>query len=134
MSLMTLIATRFASIQAGLGDPDDPHTATVDVDFAPMNAMVNISISRFEVATENGPASVGVAGILDYRIRNDQGVDVQTTFGDPTNILSASYDTFPVGVAHNNMTHITMALITFNSFIHGLMTVFGTDFAQDSDE
>jgi len=124
---MTLIATRFANIVA-VGD-DFGHV-TVDIDFAPMNAMVNISISRFGVG---GGGNVQ-AGILDYRTRNDQGVDVQTSFGDLSNLENLTGDALPAAVAHSNMTHITMAVLSFTSWTRGMITVFGTDFAQNSDQ
>ena len=124
---MTLIATRFADIATG---GDDFNHVTIDVDFAPMNAMVNISISRFGT----GGSGTVEAGILDYRIRNDQGVDVPTSFGDLSNLENQTADALPAAVAHSNMTHVTMAVLTFNSWTRGMITVFGTDFAQNSDQ
>jgi hypothetical protein len=102
---MTLIATRFANVATG---GDDFNHVTADVDFAPMNAMVNISISRF--GTSGG---VVQAGILDYRRRNDKGVDETTSFGDLSNLENLGFDDLPAAVAHNNMTHITMLVMTF---------------------
>jgi hypothetical protein len=123
---VTLVATRFADIATA---GDDLNHVTIDVDFAPMNAMVNISISRF--GTSGGTVE---AGILDYRIRNDQGVDVPTSFGDLSNLASQNADALPAAVAHNNMTHITMLVITFDAWTRGMITVLATDFAQNSDQ
>lgn len=123
---MTLIATRFANVVTG---GDGINHVTVDVDFAPMNAMVNISISR--MGTSGGTVE---AGILDYRIRNDQGVDVPTSFGDLSNLDNMTPDDLPAAVAHNNMTHITMLVMTFDSWTRGMITVFGTDFGEDSNQ
>ena len=124
---MTLIATRFADIATG---GDDFNHVTIDVDFAPMNAMVNISISR----SGTGGSGTVEAGILDYRIRNDQGIDVPTSFGDSSNLENQTADALPAAVAHNNLTHITMLVITSNAWTRGMITVFATDFAQNSDQ
>jgi hypothetical protein len=121
---MTLIATRFANIVTG-------DHVTVDVDFAPMNVMVNISISRFGISDSLSDVS---AGILNYRIRNDQGVDVETSFGDLSNWQNINFDGLPAAVAHNNMTHITMLVLTFSAWTRGMITVFGTDFGEDSNQ
>ncbi len=123
---MTLIATRFSNIATG---GDDFNHVTVDVDFAPLNAMVNVSISRF--GTSGG---VVQAGILDYRLRNDQGVDVETSFGDLSNLDNLGFDALPAAVAHNNMTHITMLVMTFTAWTRGMVTVFGTDVGENSDQ
>jgi hypothetical protein len=123
---MTLIATRFVTVVTG---GDGINHVTADVDFAPMNAMVNISISR--LGTSGGSVQ---AGILEYRVRNDQGVDVPTSFGDPSNLDNLTGDALPAAVAHSSMTHITMLIMTFESWTRGLMTVFGTDFGQNSDQ
>lgn len=125
---MTLIATRFANIATAGGE--DLNHVTIDVDFAPMNAMVNVSISRFGV----GDSGTVEAGILDYRIRNDQGVDATTSFGDLSNVENQTADALPAAVAHSNLTHITMLVITLNAWTRGMITVFATDFAQDSDQ
>ena len=123
---MTLIATRFANISTG---GDGFNHVTADVDFAPTNAMVNISISRFGTGGGNVQA-----GILDYRVRNDQGIDVTTSFGDLGNLGNLSFDALPAAVAHNNMTHITMLVMTYDAATRGMITVFGTDFGENSDQ
>lgn len=123
---MTLIASRFANIATG---GDGLNHVTIDVDVAPMNAMVNISISGF--GTSGG---IVEAGILDHRIRNDQGIDLPTTFGDLSDIGSMTGDSLPAAVAHSNLTHVTMLVITFDSWTRGMVTVFGTDFAEQSNQ
>jgi hypothetical protein len=123
---MTLIATRFANTGTG---GDGFNHVTVDLDFPPMNALVTVSISRF--GTGGG---VVQAGILDYRIRNNQGVDVPTSFGDLSNLENLSFDALPAGVAHNNMTHITMLVMTFTASTRGQVVVLGTDFGEDSNQ
>jgi len=127
---MTLIATRFANIAIG-GDGSGSNYVTVDLDFAPLNALVTVSISNF--ATGGGIANAGI-GILDYSLRNNQGVDVPTSFGDLSNLNNLNFDALPVAVAHNNMTHITMFVFTFSAQARGMVTVLGTDFGQSSNQ
>jgi len=59
---------------------------------------------------------------------------VPTSFGDLSNLENQTADALPAAVAHSNMTHVTMAVLTFNSWTRGMITVFGTDFAQNSDQ
>lgn len=95
---------------------DGANTVTVDMDFAPIFTLVTISISRF--GTSGG---VTRAGVLDFRFRNDQGFDTEVDFpGGPND----SYNALPAAVSHDQMTHITMQVATFDGWTRGLCTAF----------
>jgi hypothetical protein len=121
---MTLIATFVAS---GLSDGSAPDV-TVDMDLPPTNALASVSIS----ALGFNPG-VGWAGILDVRVRNPDGSDAETDFGDVNNLDNIPFSTLPSTVGRSNMTHVTMLVQTVNAWTQGLLTVLGTDFPQQTN-
>ena len=93
-------------------------STTIDLDFGPVFSLVTITISRFNVG---GDLNVARAGILNFRFRNPDGSDTTVAFpagpSDPINAL-------PAAVSHDQMTHVTMQVLTFDCFTRGLCTVF----------
>jgi|SRR5580658_1891238 hypothetical protein len=121
---MTLIATFVSFAEAD----DSTGPVTVDIDFAPMNALASVSISALGFSP-----LVGWTGILDVRVQNAQGVDVEQDFGDVNNVGSIPFSTLPPVVGRSNMTHVTMLVETVSAWTAGLLTVLGTDFAQQTN-
>ncbi len=97
---------------------DDLATTTIDLDFPPAFSQVTITLSRFNVG---GDLDVARAGILNFRFRNSDNSDSTVSFpagpSDPINAL-------PAAVGHDQMTHVTMQLLTFNCFTRALCNVF----------
>jgi hypothetical protein len=96
-------------------------TTTVDLDFAPVYTGVTVSISRL---FGGGDLNIARAGILNYRFRNPDGSDSEVDFpagpNDPINAL-------PAAVWHDQMTHVTMQLLVYDTFTRCLMTAFHWD-------
>jgi hypothetical protein len=121
---VSLIATFVAS---AVSDDSAPNV-TVDSDFAPMNALASVSVSFVGI-----DPTVGWAGILDVRVRNAQGVDVEQDFGDVNNLDDIPLPSLPPTIGRSNMTHVTMLIQTLSAMQQGLLTVLGTDFAQQTN-
>jgi hypothetical protein len=125
-AVMALIGSLFANIATG---GDDFHHVTVDIDFAPANSFVTTSISRFGT-----PGGVVQAGILNYRVRTPENRDAETSFADLSNLDNTGFDDLPAAVAHNNMTHVTMLVMTLDAWTRGLLVVLNTDYPENSDD
>ncbi len=92
------------------------NSATVDIDFPPVYTVVAITISR--MGTSGGVAR---AGILNFRFRNSDGSDSQVDFpGGPDDPFNA----LPAAVSHDQMTHVTMQVETFDAWTRGLCTTY----------
>jgi hypothetical protein len=96
----------------------DTATTTIDLDFPPAFSQVTVTLSRFNVG---GDFDVARAGILNFRFRNPDHSESTVAFpagpNDPINAL-------PAAVGHDQMTHVTMQLLTFNCFTRALCNVF----------
>src|SRR2546423_11769811 len=100
---------------------DNVTTATVDMDFPPIFALITVSISRFLIHTTDDALIAMRAGILNFRFRNADGSDTQVDFpggsNDPINAL-------PAAASHDRMTHVTMQVLANKGFTRGLCTAF----------
>jgi len=103
---------------------------TVDINPAPVNALVTVSI-----AGTGFPGDVWdvAAGIVEFSVRNDQGQDVTTKFADLSNIDNIGFGSLPIAIAKDNLSHVTMLIMTYGTWTSGLMTVFETDYGQSSN-
>ena len=106
---------------------------TVDINPAPVNAMVTVSIAGHGFGTGNDDIIECAAGIVEYSIRNDQGQDVTTKFADLSNIDNIGFGSLPIAIAKDNLSHVTMLIMTWDSWTSGLMTVLGTDYGESSN-
>jgi len=106
---------------------------TVDINPAPVNAMVTVSIGGHGFGTGDDDIIECAAGIVEYSVRNNQGQDVTTKFADLSNINNIGFGSPPVAVAKDNLSHVTMLIMTWDSWTSGLMTVLGTDYGESSN-
>jgi hypothetical protein len=82
-----LIANFFAWSTIG---GDGFNHVTVDINPAPVNAMVTVSIAGHGFGTGNDGIIECAGGIVEYSIRNDRGQDVTTKFADLSKTTLAS--------------------------------------------
>src|SRR5215469_4258178 len=123
-----LLANFFAWNQVG---GDNFHHATVDINPSPMNAMVTVSIAGHGFGDDD--IIEAAAGILEFSVRNNQGHDVTTKFADLSNINNIDFGSLPVAIAKDNLSHVTMLVMTWDSWTNALMTVLGTDYGESSN-
>ena len=125
-----LIANFFAWNQVG---GNGFHHVTVDINPAPLNAMVTVSIAGHGFGTGDEDIIESAAGIVEFSVRNDQGHDVLTQFADLNNINNIGFGSLPIAIAKDNLSHVTMLIMTNDSWTTGLMTVLGTDYGESSN-
>lgn len=125
-----LIANFFAWSQVG---GDGFHHVTVDINPAPVNAMVTVSIAGHGFGTGNEDIIECAAGIVEFSVRNDQGQDVTTKFTDLSNINNIGFGSLPIAIAKDKLSHVTMLIMTWDSWTSGLMTLLGTDYGESSN-
>jgi hypothetical protein len=106
---------------------------TVDINPAPTNAMVTVSIAGHGFGTGNEDIIEAAAGIVEFSVRNDQGKDVKTKFADLNNLNNIGFGSLPIAIAKEKLTHVTMLLMTWDCWTTGLMTLLGTDYGQSSN-
>ena len=119
-----LIANFFASNVIG---GDDFNSVTVDINPAPVNAMVTVSIGG------TGGGGDAAAGIVEFSVRNNKGHDVTTKFAHLNDIDNIGFGSLPLAIGKNNLSHVTMLIMTFEAWTSGLITVFGTDYGESSN-
>jgi hypothetical protein len=66
-------------------------------------------------------------------VRNNQNQDVTTKFADLSNINNIGFGSLPIAIAKDNLSHITMLIMTEDSWTSALMTVLGTDYGESSN-
>ena len=125
-----LIANFFALNQVS---GDGFHHVTVDINPAPMNAMVTVSIAGHRFGTGDDNIIEAAAGILEYSVRDNQGQDVKTEFADLSNLNNIGFGSLPIAIAKDNLSHVTMLVMTNDSWTTALMTVLGTDYGESSN-
>jgi hypothetical protein len=108
------------------------HT-TVDINPAPVNAMVTVSTAGHGFGTGDDDIIEASAGILEFSVRNGQGQDVKTKFADLSNLNNIGFGSLPIAIAKDNLSHVTMLVMTYDSWTTALMTVLGTDYGESSN-
>ena len=119
-----LITNFFATAVIG---GEDSKSVTVDINPAPVNAMVTVSIGGV-----GGDGDVA-AGIVEFSVRNKKGQDVTTKFANLNNTGNIGLGTLPIAIGKDNLSHVTMLILTFEGCTSGLMTLFGTDYGESSN-
>jgi hypothetical protein len=109
------------------------HHVTVDINPAPINAMVTVSIAGHGFGTGDEEIIESAAGIVEYSVRDDQGQDVLTKFADLNNLNNIGFGSLPIGIAKDNLSHVTMLVMTNDSWTTALMTLLGTDYGESSN-
>ena len=109
------------------------HHVTVDINPAPINAMVTVSIGGHGFGTGDDDIIEAAAGILEFSVRDQQGHDVKTKFADLNNINNIGFGSLPVAIAKEKLSHVTMLIMTADCWTNGLMTLIGTDYGQSSN-
>jgi hypothetical protein len=109
------------------------HHVTVDINPAPINAMVTVSIAGHGFGTGDEDIIESAAGIVEFSVRNDQGHDVTTKFADLNNINNIGFGSLPIAIAKDNLSHVTMLVMTADSWTTALMTLLGTDYGESSN-
>ena len=112
---------------------DGFHHATVDINPAPVNAMVTVSIAGHGFGTGDDDIIESAAGIVEYSVRNDQGHDVKTKFADLSNLNNIGFGSLPIAIAKDKLSHVTMLIMTWDSWTTALMTVLGTEYGESSN-
>jgi hypothetical protein len=125
-----LIANFFAWNQVG---GNGFHHATVDINPPPMNAMVTVSIAYHGFIANDEDIIEGSAGIAEFSVRNNKGQDVKTKFADLGNLNNIPFGSLPIAIAKNNLSHVTMLIMTYDSWTSALLTVLGTDYGESSN-
>ena len=119
-----LISNFFATAVTG---GDNFHSVTVDINPPPVNAMVTVSIGG------TGGGGDVAAGIVEFSVRNNKGHDVTTKFANLNNIDNIGIGSLPTAIGKDNLSHVTMLIMTFDGWTSGLMTLFGTDYGESSN-
>ena len=125
-----LIANFFAWQEVG---GNGFHHATVDINPAPVNAMVTVSTAYHGFVANDEDIIEAAAGIVEFSVRNNQGHDDTTKFADLSNINNIGFGSLPIAIAKNNLSHVTMLIMTYDSWTTALMTVLGTDYGESSN-
>ncbi len=106
---------------------------TVDINPAPVNAMVTVSIAGHGFGTGDEDIIEAAAGIVEFSVRNSQGHDVTTSFADLNNINNIGFGSLPIAIAKDNLSHVTMLLMTWDCWTSASITLLGTDYGQSSN-
>ena len=109
------------------------HHATVDINPSPVNAMVTVSIAGHGFGTGEDDIIEAAAGIVEFSVRNQQGHDVTTRFADLSNLNNIGFGSLPIAIAKDNLSHVTMLIMTWDSWTSGLITLLGTDYGESSN-
>jgi len=125
-----LIGNFFAWQQVG---GDGFHHATVDINPSPMNAMVTVSIAYHGFIANDEDIIEAAAGIVEFSVRNNQGQDVKTKFADLNNLNNIGFGSLPIAIAKDNLSHVTMLIMTWDAWTTGLITLLGTDYGESSN-
>jgi hypothetical protein len=125
-----LIANFFAWQRVG---GDGFHHATVDINPSPINAMVTVSIAYHGFVANDEDIIEAAAGIVEFSVRNNQGHDDTTKFADLSNINNIDFGSLPIAIAKDNLSHVTMLIMTYDAWTSALMTVLGTDYGESSN-
>ncbi|MGA9566068.1 MAG: hypothetical protein WBS19_11140 [Candidatus Korobacteraceae bacterium] len=106
---------------------------TVDINPAPVNAMVTVSIAGHGFGTGDDDIIECAGGILEFSVRNDQGQDVTTDFADLSSLNNIGFGSLPIAIAKDNLSHVTMLIMTYDSWTSALITLLGTDYGESSN-